>query len=144
MLIAAGVPRLDLLNGSATSSLGGTPRHQAELSGGIFYKGLGTRITGNYRSATRADGSGLPGSTDLRFSDLATLNLRFFLNFDERGNLTKKIPLLKGSRLAFSINNALNDIIDVRDENGTVPLSYQPGYLDPTGRFYEVSFRKRF
>lgn len=144
VLIAAGVPRLDLLNGSATSSLGGTPRHQAELSGGIFYKGLGTRITGNYRSATRADGSGLPGSTDLRFSDLATLNLRFFLNFDERGNLTKKIPLLKGSRLAFSINNALNDIIDVRDENGTVPLSYQPGYLDPTGRFYEVSFRKRF
>jgi iron complex outermembrane recepter protein len=144
VLIAAGVPRLDLLNGSATSSLGGTPRHQVELSGGLFYKGLGTRITGNYRSATRANGSGLPGSSDLRFSDLTTLNIRLFLNFDDRGNLTKKIPFLKGSRIAFSINNALNDIIDVRDQNGIVPVSYQPGYLDPVGRYYELSFRKRF
>jgi iron complex outermembrane recepter protein len=144
VLIAAGVPRLDLLNGSATSSLGGTPRHQLELSGGVFFKGLGTRITGNYRSATRADGSGLPGSSDLRFSDLTTLNLRFFLNFDDRGNLTKNVPFLKGSRVAFSINNALDDVIDVRDQNGLVPVSYLPGYLDPTRRFYELSFRKRF
>ncbi len=144
VLIAAGVPRLDLLNGSATSSLGGTPRHQAELSGGLFYKGLGTRITGNYRSKTRANGSGLPGSSDLRFSDLTALNVRLFLNFDDRGNLTKKIPLLKGSRLAFSIDNVFDDIIGVRDQNGTVPISYQPGYLDPVGRFYELSFRKRF
>jgi hypothetical protein len=25
-----------------------------------------------------------------------------------------------------------------------VPLSYQPGLLDPQGRVFEISFRKRF
>ncbi len=144
VLIRSGVPRLDLLNGSAISNLGGTPRHRTELSGGIFYKGLGMRANGDYRSSTRADGNDLPGSSDLRFSDLATLNLRFFLNFDDRGNLTKKIPFLKGSRIAFSIDNVLNDIIAVRDQNGIIPLSYQPAYLDPQGRYFELSFRKRF
>jgi hypothetical protein len=144
VLIGPGVPLLDLLNGAATSNLGGTPRHQLELSGGVFYKGMGTRITGNYRTATRADGTGLPGSSDLRFSDLATLNLRFFLNFNERGNLTKTVPFLKNSRLSLGIDNVLNDVIDVRDQNGIVPISYQPGYLDPQGRSFELSFRKRF
>jgi iron complex outermembrane recepter protein len=144
ILIRPGIPRLDLLNGSATSNLGGTPRHRFELSGGIFSKGLGTRISGNYRSSTRANGSGIAGSSDLRFSDLATLNIRLFMNLDDRGNLTKKVPFLKGSRMALSVENVFNDIVDVRNEDGLIPLSYQPGYLDPKGRFFELSFRKRF
>ncbi len=144
ILIRPGVPRLDLLRGSATGQLGGTPRHRAEISGGIFNKGLGMRVTGNYRGKTTANGSGLAGSSDLRFSDLATLDLRFFVNLDDRGSLTKKVPFLKGTRIAFSIENALNDIVDVRDENGIVPISYQPGFVDPKGRFFALSIRKRF
>ncbi|MEE9434801.1 MAG: hypothetical protein V3V15_11240 [Sphingorhabdus sp.] len=144
VLIAPGIPRLDLLDGSATSRLGGTPRHRIELSGGIFHKGFGMFLTGNYRSATRADGSGLPGSSDLTFSDLAALNLRLFVNLDGQKNLTRKLPFLKRSRIALRINNIFGDIIDVRDENGLTPLSYQPSFLDPRGRFFEVSFRKRF
>jgi iron complex outermembrane recepter protein len=144
ILIRAGVPVLDLLNGSAISTLGGAARHEVELSGGVFTKGIGLRATGNYRSATTANGSGLPGSSDLTFSDLTTLNLRLFVSLDNRGSLTKKLPFLKGSRIAFEIQNVLNDVIDVRDQNGLVPLSYQPGYLDPRGRFFELSFRKRF
>ncbi len=144
ILIRQGLPRLDLLNGSATSSLGGSPRHEVELSGGLFVKGLGVRISGNYRSATRVNGSLVSNSGDLRFSDLATLNTNFFVNLDNRGNLTKKLPFLKGSRIALRIENILNDIIDVRDTNNIVPLSYQPGFLDPRGRYFEISFRKRF
>ncbi len=144
IIIRPGVPALDLLRGSATGNLGGTPRHRVELSGGIFFKGLGMRATGNYRAKTRADGSGLPGSSDLRFGDLATLDLRFFVNLDDRGTLTKKLPFLKGGRIALSVQNALNDVVDVRNENGLVPISYQPGFLDPKGRFFELSFRKRF
>ena len=144
ILIRPGVPVLDLLNGSAISNLGGAPRHEVELSGGVFVKGIGLRVTGNYRSATTAKGTGLPGSSDLRFSDLKTLDLRLFIALDNRGNLTKKLPFLKGSRIAFEVQNVLNDIIDVRDQNGTVPFSYQPGYLDPKGRLFELSFRRRF
>ena len=144
ILIRPGVPVLDLLNGSAISNLGGTSRHEIELSGGVFVKGIGLRLSGNYRSATNVKGTGLPGSSDLKFSDLKTLDLRLFIGLDNRGQLTKKIPFLKGSRISLEVQNILNDIIDVRDQNGLVPLSYQPGYLDPKGRFFELSFRKRF
>jgi iron complex outermembrane recepter protein len=144
VLIRAGVPVLDLLNGSATSSLGGSPRHEVVLSGGVFHKGMGFRMEGNYRSATRVDGNSLTGTSDLRFGDLATLNAFIFVNLDQRGDLTKKVKWLKGSRIAFRVQNVLADVIDVRDDAGLVPLTYQPGLLDPQGRVFEISFRKRF
>ncbi len=144
ILIADGVPLLDRLDGSATSPLGGTPEHRIELSGGLFHKGLGARIEGNYRSATRVDGNTATGGGDLRFGALTLINLRLFVNLDDRGKLTQKAKFLKGSRIAFSIDNLFDDIIDVRDENGSVPLSLQRGFIDPIGRFFEISFRKRF
>ncbi len=144
ILISPGVPVLDLLNGSATSSNGGAARHELELSGGVFLKGLGLRLQGNYRSATTVNGSALPGSSDLRFSDLTTLSAFLFVNLDQRGDLTKKLPFLKGSRVTLRVDNVLNDILDVRDESGLVPLGYQPGLIDPRGRVFELSFRKRF
>lgn len=144
ILIAPGVPVLDLLDGSATSSLGGSPRHELSLNGGVFHKGMGLRFEGSYRGATRADGSGLPGSSDLYFSDQFSLNSFLFISLDQRGDLTKKIPLLKSSRIAFRVQNVLNDFIKVRDNTGATPLSYQRGFLDPQGRVFEFSFRKRF
>jgi iron complex outermembrane recepter protein len=144
ILIAPGVPILDRLNGSATSSIGGTARHRVELSGGLFYKGMGLRVEGNYRSATRVDGSALTSSGDLRFGSLTSLNLRLFTNLDDRGKLTQKFKFLKGTRLVLRVDNLLNDIIDVRDENGQVPLSYQPGFIDPVGRYFEFAVVKRF
>ena len=135
---------LDLLDGSATSSNGGAARHELELSGGVFHKGLGFRLQGNYRSGTTVNGSALLGSSELRFSDLATLSAFTFINLDQQTKLIKNMPFLKGTRLTFRVENALNDVLDVRDENGLVPLGYQPGLLDPRGRVFEISLRKRF
>ena len=144
ILIRPGVPVLDLLNGSATSSNGGASRHEVELSGGVFHKGFGLRLQGTYKSATTANGTGLPGSNDLRFSDIAAVNAFIFVNLDQQASVVKALPVLKGSRITFRIENILNDIVDVRDQNGNVPLGYQQGYIDPRGRVFEVSFRKRF
>jgi hypothetical protein len=144
ILIRPGVPVLDLLDGSATGSNGGAARHELELSGGVFHKGLGFRLQGNYRTGSRVDGNALLGSGDLRFSDLATLTAFAFVDLDQQKSLVKAVPFLKGSRLTLRVDNVLNDVIDVRDENGLVPLSYQPGFLNPRGRVFELSFRKRF
>ena len=144
ILIRPGVPVLDLLNGSATSSNGGASRHEVELSGGMFHKGFGLRLQGTYKSGTTANGTGLPGSNDLRFSDLAAINAFLFVNLDQQARVVKAMPLLKDSRVTFRVENILNDIVDVRDQNGNVPLGYQPGYIDPRGRVFELSFRKRF
>jgi iron complex outermembrane recepter protein len=144
ILIRPGGPVLDLLDGSATGSNDGAARHELELSGGVFHKGLGFRLQGTYKSATRADGSGLAGSSDLRFSDLAALNAFLFVDLDQQRSVINALPFLKGGRLSLRVDNILNDIIDVRNQNGLVPLSYQPAYLDPRGRVFELSFRKRF
>jgi len=142
--IRPGVPVLDLLNGSATSSNGGASRHEVELSGGLFHKGFGFRLQGTYKSATTANGTGLVGSNDLRFSDIAAISGFLFINMDQRARVIKALPMLKGSRISFRVENILNDIVDVRDQNGNVPLGYQPGSTDPRGRVFELSFRKRF
>ena len=144
--IQRGLPPLDLLDGSAVGGSGGSSRNAFELEGGIFKNGLGARLIGNYISGSTVKGSLIPGSTagDLRFSDLLTLNARFFINFDSRKSLIKNIPVLKGTRIALRIDNLTNAIRNVRDTNGAVPFSFLPGFIDPRGRFIEVSLRKIF
>ncbi|MEK6637089.1 MAG: ABC transporter ATP-binding protein [Pseudomonadota bacterium] len=144
--ISPGLPALDLLDGSAVGGNGGSSRHAIELESGVFKNGLGLRLTGNYISGSTVRGSLIPGSSDgdLRFSDLLTLNARLFINFDSRKSLIKRVPLLKGTRLSLRIDNLTNAIRDVRDTNGMVPFSFLPGFVDPRGRFVEVSLRKIF
>lgn len=143
ILIRPGVPVIDLLNGSAISDSGGSPRHEIELSGGLFRKGIGLRLQGTYKTGTHVDGTSLPGSTSLTFSDQTTLGAFLFLDLGMQ-SFAKKHPFLKGARLTLRVDNILNDVVDVRDQNGVVPLSYQAGLLDPRGRFFELSLRKTF
>lgn len=144
VLIRPGIPELDLLGGSVTG--GSTPisRHGIELEGGVFFGGIGLRISGEYTGSARVDGGGQPGAADLRFGDLATLDARAFFNFDSRPALVEDLPFLAGSRLALRIDNVFGGIRRVEDANGSVPLAFQPGFLDPRGRYIEFSFRKRF
>ena len=140
--IRSGLPALDLLGGDATGGSGGSPRHSFDLDGGWFNKGIGLRVTGSYQSGSVVTGS--TAASTLRFGDLATLNVNAFLNFDNRKKLIEDVPFLKGARLRLSVQNVFDKIRDVRDGTGLVPLSYQPGYLDPRGRYIELDFRNRF
>lgn len=147
ILIRPGVPVLDLLNGSATGESGGSPRHEVELSGGRFFRGIGFRVNGTWRAPTTVSGAALPGggtSSDLRFGDQFLVNARMFVDLGQQAGLTRAVPFLRGARIRLAIDNIFNDIRNVRDENGLVPLRYQPGYVDPQGRTFELSFRKQF
>lgn len=134
--------KLDLLDGGALDGDGGPGRHLVELDGGWSFKGVGIRASAKYQSSSRVDG-GLTGS-DLAFSDLFTLDLRAFINFDSNAQLVNRHPWLDGLRLRLKAENITNSTRTVRDSTGAVPLSYQPGYLDPRGRFFEISLRKQF
>ncbi len=140
--IGPGLPTLDLLGGDATGNNGGAPRHSFDLDAGWFNKGLGVRLNGSYVSASTVTGT--TAASTLRFGSLATLNVNAFLNFDSRKKLVEAVPFLKGARLRLSVQNLTGAIRDVRDGAGLVPLGYQPGYIDPRGRFIEIDFRKRF
>jgi hypothetical protein len=143
VLVAPGGPELDLLHGDALTG-GGVARHTLSLEGGVFYNGFGTRISGSYKSGTRVNGTGGPTSSDLRFGDLFTLDLRMFADLGRQEKVVKAVPFLKNARLSFSVNNLFDAHQRVTDQNGAVPLRYQPDLVDPTGRSFQVEFRKLF
>ena len=139
--IRPGLPELDYLDGDAVGSTGGRSRHELEAQAGYFNNGLGARLSANWRSATRVDST---TGDDLRFSSLATFNLRLFTNLGERLDLVSKHPWLRGTSVRFEVNNLFDSKPKVRDGAGEVPFSYQPDLLDPLGRTISISIRKLF
>ncbi|MEP7130384.1 MAG: TonB-dependent receptor [Sphingomicrobium sp.] len=139
--IRPGLPPLDYLNGDAAGQTGGTPRHHVEAQGGWSNNGFGARIGANWRSGTNVT---TDSGDSLRFSPLATFDLRLFANLGELPELTLKHPWLRGSSLRFEVNNVFNARPKVNDAFGDVPLNYQPDLLDPLGRTVMISLRKLF
>ena len=140
--IADGVPALDLLDGDVLGSGGGEPRHEVEVQAGITKYGLGARLSANWQSATHVRAGPGGATTDLNFSDLATLNLRLFADLGVRRELIQAHPILRGVRLSLAVNNLFDTQQTVRDGAGVVPLTYQPDYLDPRGRVVSFNVRK--
>ncbi len=141
VLITPAGPRLDLLDGDALGDFA-TPRHTSSLEVGMFRSGRGLRISGSYSGKSRIDGSGLPGSTDLYFGDLAKIDLRLFADLGRM--LKKEQGILQNLRGSLRIDNVFGARRKVRDNNGEVPLSYQPMLIDPTGRYLGLELRKIF
>ncbi len=136
---------LDLLDGDAIGSSGGTPRNEVEAQVGFTKQGMGARLTANWRQATEVDGGTTGSSTGtLKFSDLTTVNLRLFANLGARRELVAKYPVLRGTRVTFGITNLFDEKQTVRDATGEIPTSYQEDYLDPIGRSVKLSVRKVF
>jgi hypothetical protein len=144
VLIAPGLPALDLLDGDAIGNSGGQPRHEIQGQAGYTNNGLGARLSANWQSGTRVDNVLGGRSGTLRFSDLATANLRLFANFGQMPQILRDHPFLRGARLTLSVNNLFDTRQSVNDGTGSTPLRYQPGYLDPVGRTISVGFRKLF
>ena len=144
VLVQQGGPAFDLLNGDAIGGSGGQPRHELEGQAGYSNNGIGARLSTNWQSATRVNGGTAANPQTLRFSGLATANLRLFADLGQRLDLIKKHPWLRGTRVAFSIENVFDSRQHVTDGSGTTPVAYQPDYLNPLGRTVRISVRKLF
>jgi hypothetical protein len=134
------LPELDLLDGDATGARGGTSRNEIQVQAGVFRNGFGSFLNANWRQATRVDGGA--GGSDLAFSDQTTVNLNVFADLSQRTAWVEKFPILKGTRLNFGIQNLFDTRTEVTSSTGTVPLNYQPDFLDPQGRVFSISLRK--
>lgn len=141
VLIRDGVPTIDLLHGGSVTSGGGQPEHKVQLQLGYANNGLGVRVSGNYQTATRVDAGVGSGTGDLRFSGLATANLRLFADLGQIPSLVRK-SWARGARITLEVNNLSNNRQRVRDATGDTPLRYQPAYLDPLGRTVRITLRK--
>ena len=105
---------------------------------------IGLRFNGSYKSGTHVNGTGAPGSSDLTFGDLFTLDLRLFADLGRQEKLVKAVPFFENTRISFGVTNLFDARQKVTDQNGLVPLRYQPYLIDPTGRSFQVEFRKLF
>lgn len=143
VLIAPGLPVLDLLDGDALAG-GGQAKHTGSLRVGTFYRGYGMIWNGNYIGSSTINGTGLPGSTNLAFNAYFTLNVRTFIDLGQRESLVRSVPFLAGSRVGFDVDNIFDTRQRVTDSAGIVPLNYQPFLIDPVGRSFEIEFRKLF
>ena len=146
VLVAAGGPRLDLLNGDTVGQGGGQPRHEIEAQAGYTNNGLGARLSANWQSGTRVVGGAAagPGAQTLNFGDLATVNLRLFADLSQRLDFVKKNRWARGMRVVLSVDNLFNARQRATDAAGVTPTAYQPAYLDPLGRTIRLSIRKLF
>ncbi len=139
IVIASGLPILDLLDGAATGARGGSPRNEVQAQGGVFRNGMGAFVNANWRQGTRVDGGTGP---DINFSDQATINLNVFIDLNSRTSWVAKFPWLKGGRVNFGVQNLFDTRPEATASTGDTPLNYQPDYLDPQGRVVSLTFRK--
>jgi hypothetical protein len=131
--------KLDYLHGDAFGQGGGRPRHQVEGRAGYFNNGLGAYISANWQSGTRVTTA---TGDDLRFSPLATFDLRLFANLGQRFDLVAKHPWLRGSSVRFEVTNIFDTKQRVRGADGAIPFNFQPDLLDPRGRTIAITIRK--
>ncbi len=138
ILIAPGVPVLRPLDGDAP----GQVRNTTSLEAGLFWGGFGTRLSADYTGSNDIDGSGLPGSTDLTFGELATVDLRVFLDLGEL--FEREDGPLDDLRISFRADNLFDGRRRVTDQNGVTPINFQPFLIDPIGRYLGFEVRKLF
>jgi hypothetical protein len=139
LLIRDGLPVLDLLDGEAFGTRG-QARHQLNARANLMMSGVGATLEAKWQSGSTLKGS----TTELVFSDLATVDLRLFVNLGQQRLLVERHPFLKGSRLSLDVGNLFDSRTRVHDSLGNRPPSFAPAYLDPLGRTVKLSFRKLF
>jgi hypothetical protein len=141
ILIRPGLAELDLLDGAAIGAGGGSPRHQVDLQANYTRQGLGVAMNTKWESATRVVGGS--SGEDLEFSDLTTVNLRFFADLGAQP-IAREHRWLRGARATLSIDNLFDSRQEVRTADGVTPISYQPDLMNPVGRSVKLTVRKLF
>lgn len=142
-LIRSGVPVLDLLDGAPSDVTGGQPRHKVEFHTLVHQNGFGILLAAAWRSATVVDSGSATTPEPINFSALGTADLRLFGDL-EHLPFTQGHDWAKGARIALAVTNLFDRRQAVRNEDGSTPAAFEPGYLDPPGRVIALTLRKVF
>ncbi|MDR6790531.1 hypothetical protein J2Y58_003914 [Sphingomonas sp. BE138] len=134
----AGGAAIDLLDGGTLDGRGGRARWEVEGTVGVSKGAVTLNSYWEVQGPTRVRDP-LPAS-DLRFSG------RTWIVLDARADVGQLVPRgwTRQMTINLTVENLLNDRIDVRDATGAVPNRFQPAYLDPVGRSVRLGVRKLF
>ena len=142
VVLREGQPALNLLDGGFINDTGGTPTHEVELQTTISTRTWSAAINARWQTPTSTQ-TGAFADDKLTFSQGVTVNLRLQINLAEQHWLIHALPFLRG-KLNLSADNILGAHTTVHDSTGMVPLAYASSYLNPTGRTFRITLRKRF
>ena len=133
-----GASALDLLDGATLTGTGGKPRWETtiDVTGAAGAVSLG--LYGRLQGATRIRSD--VAQSDLRFSGRTWLVPYGSLDAAKVVNR----PWARQLTLTLTIENLLNDRINVHDRTGATPNRFQAAYLDPLGRSIRLGIRKLF
>jgi len=142
VVLRDGLPSVDLLNGGLISDLGGTPTHELELQTTVSTRTWSADVNAHWQLPTTVR-AGEFGEDRLTFTQGVNIDLRLQINLSAQQWLTRLLPFLKG-KLNISADNILGAHTSVHDASGIVPPAYSESYLNPTGRTFRITLRKRF
>jgi len=140
-LARPGLGEVDLLDGGAIGYASGLPRHIVQFGGGVAHKGFGLQFSGNWIGKNKINSGTIAAPTEIRFADRMTVDARMFVNL---GPQFPTSSLARGARIAVEADNLFASRQRVADQNGEVPLGYQPYLIDPLGRAIKLTLRKVF
>jgi len=136
-VVLPGGARIDLLRDLPLDGGVESVRHELELQAGLFDRGLGARLTMNWK-APRVIKDAAAGARDLRISSLASIDLNVFANLEQVIHGRAFV----GMRVSGAISNLLDARRSVHGGAGAASLLFQAPYLDPLGRVISISLRK--
>lgn len=142
VVLRDGLPGLNLLGHDLINDRGGTPTHQLELQTTLAMRSWSADINALWQSPTKAF-AGPSSAQTITFSQGVTLNLRVQINLAEQRWLTRLLPWIHGN-LNLSAENLLGAHLKVHNSLGGTPAAYSENYLNPTGRTFRITLRKRF
>ncbi|PXA86861.1 hypothetical protein DMC47_33360 [Nostoc sp. 3335mG] len=137
-----GLPTVDLLNGGLISDQGGTPTHELELQTTVSTRTWSADINAHWQLPTTVRAGAL-GDDRLTFTQGVNVDLRLQINLSDQRWLMRLLPFLRG-KLNLSADNILGAHTSVHDASGIVPPAYSESYINPTGRTFRITLRKRF
>ena len=132
---------LDYLHGDAAGSAAGrrATRSRRRPAGSTTASARGSAPTGAAATTVNT----LTGD-DLRFSPLATFDLRLFANPGDIPEIALKHPWLRGTQVRLEVNNLFNSRPKVRDAPATCRSIISRTCSTRSGRTIMISFRKLF
>jgi len=135
---------VDYLHGASAGGTGGKPRQKVDFRASLGYLSYGARLSATWQSGTHVDAGANSRTGALDFSSLTTVDLRLHYDVGPFSPLGRSVPVIRGGRISFSVDNLFNEKMHVASADGTTPISYQPDELDPVGRTLTLQLRKQF
>ncbi|MEO1080283.1 MAG: hypothetical protein AAFY29_12070 [Pseudomonadota bacterium] len=141
LTLSPGAPPIDFVGIARAGRRRDGAEHTINLRSTYAYRGFSARLNASWRAATATR----PNSFgELHFDDLLRADINLAYAVQPGSGLQQRFPALAGSRVRFSVINALDSKTQVVDSSGLTPAGFSEDELVPRGRHFALEFRKQF